>query len=103
MDHQDILCNRIGGRITGSDAYTNACAWALNELKGWGLKVSFDEVGEVPVGFNRGPWFGKMIKPVDKPLYFGTPTMTAGPRASRGAPWSSPLAFWECPTKIDSI
>lgn len=86
MDHQDILCNRIGGRITGSDAYTNACAWALNELKGWGLKVSLDEVGEVPVGFNRGPWFGKMIKPTETVLEFGTPSYTAGTKGVERGP-----------------
>jgi len=33
MRHQDILCNRIGGRITGSDAYRTACNWAMSELK----------------------------------------------------------------------
>jgi carboxypeptidase Q len=78
MHYQDILCNRIGGRITGSDAYTTACNWAMSELKSWGLNVRLDEVGEVPVGFNRGPWFGKMIKPEMKNLEFVTPSYTAG-------------------------
>ena len=78
MRHQDILCNRIGGRITGSDAYGTACNWVMSELKNWGLQVKFDEVGEVPVGFNRGPWSGKMIKPAEKNLEFVTPSYTAG-------------------------
>ena len=78
MRHQDILCNRIGGRITGSDAYRTAAVWAMNELKSWGLEVKMEEVGEVPVGFNRGAWFGKMIKPAEKVLEFVTPSYTAG-------------------------
>jgi carboxypeptidase Q len=78
MQYQDILCNRIGGRITGSDAYKNACTWAAEELRRLGLQVSFDEAGEVPVGFNRGPLFGKMISPKEEILEFGTPSYTAG-------------------------
>ena len=35
MVHQDILCNRIGGRITGSDAHRAACLWVMGELKKW--------------------------------------------------------------------
>lgn len=78
MVHQDILCNRIGGRITGSDAYHAACIWAMGELKKWGVDVKLEEVGEIPAGFNRGAWFGKMIKPIEKNLEFVTPSYTAG-------------------------
>ncbi|MFA7228925.1 MAG: M20/M25/M40 family metallo-hydrolase [Melioribacteraceae bacterium] len=86
MRHQDILCNRIGGRITGSDAYYTASVWAMNELKSWGLDVKLEEVGEVPVGFNRGAWFGKMISPAEKVLNFVTPSYTAGTKGvQRGA------------------
>lgn len=78
MTWADIMANRFGGRVTGSDAYTNAAQWAIWQFKQWGLEAELDEVGELPVGFNRGPWFGKMLKPADKALYFGTPTFTAG-------------------------
>lgn len=78
MHFIDVLCNRFGGRITGSDTYNNSSMWVLNELKNMGLKASLDEVGEVPVGFNRGAWFGKMIKPQNIILEFGTPSYTAG-------------------------
>jgi cyclophilin family peptidyl-prolyl cis-trans isomerase len=78
MVHLDYLCNVFGGRQTGSDTYTNAAEWALNQFKSWGLQTSMEEVGELPVGFNRGPWFGKMIKPKEMALEFGTPTYTAG-------------------------
>lgn len=37
MEHMDILTNRIGDRITGSDGYKNACTWAVNTMKSWGM------------------------------------------------------------------
>ena len=86
MTWLDIVSNRFGGRFTGTDAYANAAAWALWQFKQWGVQAELDEVGEVPVGFNRGPWFGKMIKPVEKALYFGTPTMTAGTKGVQRGP-----------------
>lgn len=78
MRHLDILCNRIGGRPIGSDAYTTAANWVLSEFKNWGINAELDESGEMPVGFNRGAWFGKMINPKEMHLEFGTPAFTAG-------------------------
>lgn len=78
MRHLDILCNRIGGRPIGSDAYTTAANWVLNEFRNWGIQAELDESGELPVGFNRGAWFGKMTKPKTMSLEFGTPAFTAG-------------------------
>ncbi len=78
MPWNDYASNRFGGRETGTNAYTDATAWAVWQFKQWGLEAELDEAGEVPVGFNRGPWFGKMIKPAEKALFFGTPSFTAG-------------------------
>ncbi len=78
MTWADYASNRFGGRITGSNAYNDATAWAVWQFKQWGIDAELDEVGEVPVGFNRGPWFGKMLKPTVKALRFGTPSFTAG-------------------------
>ena len=78
MTWNDYASNRFGGRETGSNAYTDATQWAVWQFKQWGLEAELDEVGEVPVGFNRGPWFGKMLKPTEKALHFGTPSFTAG-------------------------
>ena len=61
MDHLNVLCNRFGGRPIGSDAYDNAADWCEYMFKKWGLEVWKQEVGEMPVGFNRGPWFGRML------------------------------------------
>ncbi|NOR86269.1 MAG: M28 family peptidase [Bacteroidales bacterium] len=78
MDHLDVLCNRFGGRLIGSDAYENAAIWAASKFKEWGMQVEMDEVGELPVGFNRGPWFGRMLSDNGMHLHFATPSYTSG-------------------------
>jgi cyclophilin family peptidyl-prolyl cis-trans isomerase len=86
MTWNDYASNRFGGRETGTNAYTDATAWAAWQFKQFGLEAELEEVGEVPVGFNRGPWFGKMVKPTDKALRFGTPTYTAGTKGVQRGP-----------------
>ncbi|MFP4488630.1 MAG: M28 family peptidase [Bacteroidales bacterium] len=78
MDHLDILSNRFGGRLVGSDAYENAAEWCASKFREWGMQVEMHEVGEVPVGFNRGPWFGKMLGEEGMNLHFATPSYTSG-------------------------
>jgi len=80
MDHLDILCNRFGGRLIGSDAYENAAEWAAYKFRQWGMEVQMDEAGELPVGFNRGPWFGRMLAENGMNLHFATPSYTSGTR-----------------------
>src|SRR6266700_6794660 len=56
MDHLDYLCNRIGPRLTSSDNLQNACEWARDRFKSFGLEnARLEEWGEFPIGFNRGP------------------------------------------------
>jgi len=74
----DYASNRFGGRESGTNAYNDAAEWAVWQFKQWGLEAELDLAGEVPVGFNRGPWFGKMTAPAEKALFFGTPSFTAG-------------------------
>ena len=78
MQHLDVLCNRFGGRPIGSDAYENAAEWAASKFREWGMKVEMDEAGTVPVGFNRGPWFGKLLGENAMDLHFATPSYTSG-------------------------
>ena len=78
MHHLDVLTNRIGGRLIGSDAYQSATVWAATLFKSWGMEVEVQEVGELPVGFNRGPWFGKMLDDDGMTLHFATPSYSAG-------------------------
>ena len=74
MKHLDVLTNRFGGRPIGSAAYDNAAEWAGRKFKEWGMQVEYDEAGTLAVGFNRGPWFGKMTSPKTKHLHFATPS-----------------------------
>ena len=78
MQHLDVLSNRFGGRLIGSDAYENAAEWAASKFKDWGMQVQMDEAGTVPVGFNRGPWFGKLLAENGMDLHFATPSYTSG-------------------------
>jgi hypothetical protein len=78
MHHLDVITNRFGGRLVGSDAYENAALWCASEFRKWGMEVIMDEAGTVPVGFNRGPWFGRMLSDDGMILHFATPSYTSG-------------------------
>ena len=104
MDHMNILTNRIGDRITGSDGYNSACTWAVNTMKSWGMMAETEEAGEMAVGFNRGPWFGRMLTPHEITLEFGTPSYTAGTKGrQKGHVVISPKTTEEFWTVRDSI
>ena len=104
MEHMDFLTNRFGDRLTGSDNYNSACVWAVNIMKSWGMMAEMQEAGEMPVGFNRGPWSGKMIGPNETTLDFGTPAYTAGTKGrQRGNVVISPKSVEEFWSLKDSI
>ncbi len=78
MDHLDIIANRFGGRLSGSDAYENAALWCASRFREWGMEVIMDEAGSVPVGFDRGPWSGRLLSDNGMILHFATPSYTSG-------------------------
>jgi hypothetical protein len=83
MDHLDWLCNRIGPRLTGSDNLTNACEWVRDRFASYGIdNARLETWGEFPVGFNRGPWFGRVIQPEPRALEFLTMAWSAGTRGA---------------------
>ena len=83
MDHLDVLCNRIGPRLTGSDNLTNACEWVRDRFASFGINnAHLESWGEFPVGFNRGPWFGRVIQPEPKSLEFMTMAWSAGTKGA---------------------
>ncbi len=92
MDHLDVLCNRIGPRLTSSDNLTNACEWVRDRFASFGIdNARLDAWGQFPVGFNRGPWFGKVIEPEPRALEFVTAAWSAGTKgAVRGKAVVSP-------------
>ena len=86
MNHLDVITNRFGGRLVGSDAYANAASWCASEFRKWGMDVITDEAGTVPVGFDRGPWFGRMLSDNGMILHFATPSYTSGTKGVERGP-----------------
>lgn len=78
MQHADYISNNIGGRLVGSHNLEDAEAWVKSQFESWGLEVMVQEVGQINVGFDRGPWFGRMLSEDGMQLHFGTPAYTAG-------------------------
>ena len=100
MDHLDVLTNRIGGRVIGSNAYDNAVEWVASKFTEWGLEVELQEAGTLPVGFNRGPWFGKLLGENGMELHFVTPSYTAGTKGvQRGTAYPKRVRPHERTTK----
>ena len=77
-NYLSTITSRFGGRLLGSSAYESAAAWLLNEFKKLGIEAHLEEAGEVPVGFERGPWFGKATGKENFELHFATPSYTSG-------------------------
>ncbi len=86
MAHLDHLVNRIGPRLTSSDNLTVACEWARDTFASFGIdNAHLEEWGTFAIGFNRGPWWGRMTKPVEMELICNTDAWTAGTKKpSRG-------------------
>lgn len=92
QDHLDGLVNKIGPRLTSSDNLTKACEWARDRFKEYGLDAKIEEWGTFPVGFNRGPWSGKIVSPKEQKIECATMAWTAGTKgAVRGKAVALPL------------
>ncbi len=101
MEHLDVLVNRIGPRLTGSDNLQNACEWAKDRFRSFGIEnARLEKWGEFPVGFNRGPWSGRMVEPESKTLTFGTNAWTAG---TRGVVRGKAVMAPETPEQLDQV
>jgi hypothetical protein len=80
------LTGKIGHRLTGSDNFTNACAWAKGEFGRMGLQVELEKWGEWKLGWNRGKWIGRITQPVQLDMYVATQAWTAGTKGLQKAP-----------------
>jgi carboxypeptidase Q len=78
MDHLRHLTEQIGPRLTGSHRLMEAERWCRDELARFGLQARLERWGEVPVGFDRGPWSGGMVAPERIDYEFVTPAWTPG-------------------------
>ena len=80
MEHADYIARNIGGRLVGTHMLHHAEDWVAEQFRSWGLEVTVQEAVEIGVGFDRGPWSGRMLSEDGMTLHFGTPAYTAGTR-----------------------
>lgn len=80
------LTGKVGHRLTGSDNFTHACAWAMTEFQAMGIPVvKLEKWGEWRLAWNRGVWHGRITVPEDIDLYVATEAWTAGTNGSKVA------------------
>ena len=80
MEFADYIARNIGGRLVGTHMLNHAEDWVAEQFRSWGLEVTVQEAVEIGVGFDRGPWSGRLLSEDGMPLHFGTPAYTAGTR-----------------------
>jgi hypothetical protein len=100
QEHLRHLCVEIGPRLTGSTRLQTACEWARETFASYGLTASLEKWGDFPVGFDRGPWSGGMVAPVELEFEFHTMAWTPG---TDGA-WRGPaLAYPASEQELDAL
>ncbi len=78
------MTGKVGHRLTGSDNFTKACAWAATEFHAMGVpSVTLEKWGEWRLAWNRGAWKGRITSPVSMDLYVATEAWTAGTNGPR--------------------
>ncbi|MBK8100707.1 MAG: M20/M25/M40 family metallo-hydrolase [Planctomycetes bacterium] len=81
------LCGKVGHRLTGSDNFTKACNWAVDEFKAMGLSnVHLEKWGEWKLVWNRGAWTGRVVHPIQLDMYVATEAWTAGTNGLQRGP-----------------
>lgn len=87
MVHLRHLCEEIGPRLTGSTRLDQACHWAADQFRSFGLQnISLKQWGEIPVRFDRGECKGRMVEPIAKDFEFTAKAWSAGTDGPRKGP-----------------
>ncbi|MBL9079104.1 MAG: M20/M25/M40 family metallo-hydrolase [Planctomycetes bacterium] len=88
------LTGKVGQRLTGSDNFTKACEWSAAEFAAMGLSnVHREKWGEWKLVWNRGPWIGRIVQPIQLDMYVATEAWTAGTKGlQRAAIIAAPTA-----------
>lgn len=76
--HVRHLTEGIGPRLTSSHNLMEAERWAVQQFESWGLTARLEPWGEMPVGFDRGPWSGGQVSPREIAYEFVTPAWSPG-------------------------
>ncbi len=61
QEHLLHLTREIGPRLTSSHALMEAERWCRDQFAAYGLDARLERWGEYPVGFDRGPWSGRVV------------------------------------------
>jgi len=73
------LSEEIGPRLTGSTRLMRANAWTRDEFRRLGLKnAHLQKWGEIPVRFDRGPSFARMVAPSEREFEFSASAWSQG-------------------------
>ena len=78
MVYEEYISRNIGGRLVGTHMLNHAEDWVAEQFRAMGLEVRVQEAVTIGVGFDRGPWFGRVLNEDGMVLHFGTPAYTAG-------------------------
>lgn len=79
MAYLKDLTGNVGHRLTGSDNFTKACGWAVQQFQDMGMpSVQLEKWAEWKLAWNRGVWRGRIQSPIDLPMYVATEAWTAG-------------------------
>lgn len=85
-EHARHLCLEIGPRLTGSSNLQAACEWSRDAFASFGLEARLERWGEFAVGFERGPWTGGIVAPVEVDFEFHTMAWTPGTDGPKRGP-----------------
>lgn len=77
-DHLTYLSEEIGPRLTGSTALDRAHAWTRDRFRSFGLDTYLQKWGEIPVRFDRGDGYVKMVQPTEQEFEYTTRSWSAG-------------------------
>ena len=78
MVYEEYISRNIGGRLVGTHMLNHAEDWVAEQFRAMGLEVRVQEAVTIGVGFDRGPWSGRVLNEDGMVLHFGTPAYTAG-------------------------
>jgi len=79
------MTGEIGHRLTGSENFTKACAWAKAHFEKMGLEVELEEWAEWQTIWSRGEWIGRIVEPIELDMYVATDAWTAGTNGMKTA------------------
>ncbi len=104
-NYLEKLATEMGPRLTGSTRLHAANEWTRDEFARLGLTdAHLHQWGEIPVRFDRGPSFARIVEPIQMDLEFTTPAWSAGTDGSvRGAVIKEPTTLEEIEALGDKL